>query len=650
MISCQSIRKSFENNVILLGVTFSLPSNGFFILRGQNGSGKSTLLKILAGFDLDHGGALSFDGAEVTKKNADWFSSADVSYISQDPLCFEDETVLGNVLLTCGRGGAKEAKGLLAQVGLEGLSSERAASLSLGEKERLSLAMALSKKPRIVLCDEVTANLDPANAEKVLSILREAAKTSLVVFATHEALGVKADGTLTLDKGAVSVSGFNGQELGKSHPVSLKMPLLAAMRKYLKGERAFFAAFLLMASFIAGLSVYFGSVYSSLDSLGKVSAYLSESYLANARAVAVDPAKASENDLLTNQLGESYFFDLTDGSDYHAGSALSGVFFLSDQSAFAPRGIAVAKDGSGADLGRLPQSENEVMISSLSYPYVLSAIEKNNSLTPSEAKAAFFSGNFLSGISPDTVISGVYEAEGISPIILAGSSLKGRPERASFAFMSESVFGLESHPFFENGSSSHIYYEAKSDFLSEGKAAADLDQRLVLNMAAEALIDSGGAGNNNYAALFEGRNLVLKRNEDADLQFMVWIALALGLSSGVVFALTFYFRNEKRYLALRLVGASRKEELAGSLGLWASASVLSLALGLGGGVLAAAVADAAFSSALVGAPVSVFGVSLLSAILPAVATLFGALFFAFLALLFLAPRDLSRSLGRWRSK
>ncbi len=186
-----------DQNVVmgLNAVSLRFCAGEFVAVTGRSGSGKSTLGHIL-------GGLLGYESGElyVAGRPTSHFDAADyeryrrdeVSFISQSYGILPGLSVEENVMSALRLSGMEKAeakavaKQILTEVELWSLKSRRAAKLSSGQKQRLSIARALAKPGRVLIADEPTGNLDPENSKKVIDLLRRAAKTRLVILITHE--------------------------------------------------------------------------------------------------------------------------------------------------------------------------------------------------------------------------------------------------------------------------------------------------------------------------------------------------------------------------------------------------------------------------------------------------------------------------------
>ena len=189
----------------------------FVAVTGESGSGKSTLAHVLGGILPYESGELYLRGKPTSHYDSgDWesYRRDSVSFISQSYGILPGSTVLTNVVSALRLSGMdradarREAEDILRRVELWDKRGRRAAKLSSGQKQRLSIARALAKPAEILIADEPTGNLDGENSAKVIELLAEAAKTRLVILITHEfseAEGVATrrialrDGHVTLD-------------------------------------------------------------------------------------------------------------------------------------------------------------------------------------------------------------------------------------------------------------------------------------------------------------------------------------------------------------------------------------------------------------------------------------------------------------------
>lgn len=184
MLRAEGLCKTYCGRDVLRGVTFGVPAGCALAIVGENGSGKSTLLRLLSGMERPDDGHIYYEGRSVLGDRA--FLRRHVGYVPQTPLLDDALTVSQQLSLwSCACGCARDAESE-ALLGIEPLSSCRVRTLSGGEAQRLSIAMALQSKPDILLMDEATNGLDSAFAEALLQYLEaHLARGGVLVWATH---------------------------------------------------------------------------------------------------------------------------------------------------------------------------------------------------------------------------------------------------------------------------------------------------------------------------------------------------------------------------------------------------------------------------------------------------------------------------------
>jgi putative ABC transport system ATP-binding protein len=184
-----------EETAALRGVSLSVHRGEMVAVVGPSGSGKSTLMACLAGLDEPDGGHVVVAGARLTRRPESHRAALRARHIGvllQSGNLIEHLTVAGNIALAQSLAGPREGSHqaapaeLLAGVGLTGRAGARPSTLSGGEAARAGLAVALANDPEILLADEPTAEVDGANEQRVLELLRHRVEAGrAVVVATH---------------------------------------------------------------------------------------------------------------------------------------------------------------------------------------------------------------------------------------------------------------------------------------------------------------------------------------------------------------------------------------------------------------------------------------------------------------------------------
>lgn len=214
LIEFQNVTKQYFTGVHILNalddVSFSIEKGEFVVILGPSGAGKSTLLNLLGGMESATKGAILVDGKAITDMNAGTltkYRAADVGFVFQFYNLIPTLTALENVELVrdiCP--GATPAVQALEQVGLLDHKYQFPSQLSGGEQQRVSIARAVSKNPKMLLCDEPTGALDSETGVQILTLLqnlsRQQEKTVIIV--THNAaLAEAADKVIRLKNGKI---------------------------------------------------------------------------------------------------------------------------------------------------------------------------------------------------------------------------------------------------------------------------------------------------------------------------------------------------------------------------------------------------------------------------------------------------------------
>lgn len=210
ILEIRNISKSFGDNKVLDGLSFSVPENSIFGFVGQNGAGKTTTMKMILGLLKADSGSISVCGEKVsfgqTKTNRDIGYLPDVpefySYMRPKEylkLCGEI-TGLPNEKIKA------RSEELLTLVGLQGIN-KKIGGFSRGMKQRLGIAQALLNEPRLLICDEPTSALDPLGRKEILDILQQVKGKTTVIFSTRILSDVErvCDQVAVLHKGKLAL-------------------------------------------------------------------------------------------------------------------------------------------------------------------------------------------------------------------------------------------------------------------------------------------------------------------------------------------------------------------------------------------------------------------------------------------------------------
>jgi len=201
---------------ILKGINLQIEEGMSAAITGQSGSGKSTLLNILGGLDRADEGSVFIGNDEITslsEKEMSAYRSKLVGFIFQFHYLLKDFTALENIMIPAYIAGMKKrdaadrARALLADVKLEDRKNHFPSQLSGGERQRVAVARSMVNDPALILADEPTGNLDPANSDIVSELLYAAAQKkgkTLVVVTHDEKTAARASVRLILENGQLS--------------------------------------------------------------------------------------------------------------------------------------------------------------------------------------------------------------------------------------------------------------------------------------------------------------------------------------------------------------------------------------------------------------------------------------------------------------
>jgi putative ABC transport system ATP-binding protein len=209
VVQIENLRKEFGSVRALDGVSFSVEPGEWIAIMGPSGSGKTTLINILGGLDTPTSGRAIVDGTDVARLDEAGLTrlrAEKIGFIFQQFHLVPYLTALENVMLAQyfhSTADESEARAALTRVGLADRITHLPSQLSGGEQQRVAVARALINHPKLILADEPTGNLDEANEEIVLRLLRELhAEGHTIIMVTHAAsIGQLADRCINLAHG-----------------------------------------------------------------------------------------------------------------------------------------------------------------------------------------------------------------------------------------------------------------------------------------------------------------------------------------------------------------------------------------------------------------------------------------------------------------
>ena len=213
-IRLEEVRKIYQTGQVVTkavdGINFTISEGEFVVIIGASGAGKTTILNILGGMDTVTSGSVFVDGNDIAKysrRQLTQYRRNDIGFVFQFYNLVPNLTALENVELALQISkNPLDAEQILSDVGLSERLSNFPAQLSGGEQQRVSIARALAKNPKLLLCDEPTGALDYQTGKSILKLLqdtcRERNKTVIVI--THNlAIAPIADRVIEIKSGKV---------------------------------------------------------------------------------------------------------------------------------------------------------------------------------------------------------------------------------------------------------------------------------------------------------------------------------------------------------------------------------------------------------------------------------------------------------------
>ena len=205
------------------GIDFSIDKGEFVVVVGPSGAGKTTVLNILGGMDKASGGEVLVDGKDIaryTQKQQTGYRRNDIGFVFQFYNLVPNLTALENVELALQISrNPLDAKTVMQEVGLGDRLNNFPAQLSGGEQQRVSIARALAKNPKLLLCDEPTGALDYQTGKAILKLRQDMCRErgmTVIVITHNSALTPMADRVIRIKNGKVSEMYRN------EHPVSVE--------------------------------------------------------------------------------------------------------------------------------------------------------------------------------------------------------------------------------------------------------------------------------------------------------------------------------------------------------------------------------------------------------------------------------------------
>lgn len=211
-VELKDVRKSYHMGEITIhavdGIEFAIEKGEFVVIVGPSGAGKTTVLNILGGMDTATAGEIWVDGVNIgaySEKKLTAYRRNDIGFVFQFYNLLQNLTALENVELAlqiCKN--PLDAERVLIDVGLGERLDNFPAQLSGGEQQRVSIARALAKNPKLLLCDEPTGALDYQTGKSILKLLQDTCrqrKMTVIVITHNSALAPMADRVIQIKNG-----------------------------------------------------------------------------------------------------------------------------------------------------------------------------------------------------------------------------------------------------------------------------------------------------------------------------------------------------------------------------------------------------------------------------------------------------------------
>ncbi|TNF31292.1 MAG: ABC transporter ATP-binding protein [Deltaproteobacteria bacterium] len=215
LFQIENVKKTYGKVHALRGVNLSLEGNSQYVICGASGSGKSTLLYLLGGLDRPSEGRILVEGKDLSSYDDESlarYRNLYVGFVFQFHFLLPSMNCMNNIMLPAQIGGAtpsdlKENVQVLAEkLGVTHCLKKYPYELSGGEQQRVNIIRALSLRPKLLLCDEPTGNLDSENSMKVTSLLKQLAteyQSTLVVVTHDDKVAAHFDNKISMVDGSV---------------------------------------------------------------------------------------------------------------------------------------------------------------------------------------------------------------------------------------------------------------------------------------------------------------------------------------------------------------------------------------------------------------------------------------------------------------
>mgnify|MGYP001850909099 FL=1 len=190
MIEVKHLTKRYGNHTAVDDISFTVEDGCIYGLLGPNGAGKSTTMNILTGYLSATDGTVTIDGHDIAEEPAE--AKACIGYLPEQPPLYQDMTVTEYLLFVAELKGVRKKAARRAAVeevcgrtGLQGMEVRLIRNLSKGYRQRVGIAAALLGTPKVIILDEPTVGLDPAQMIEIRSLIHDLGKTHTVILSSH---------------------------------------------------------------------------------------------------------------------------------------------------------------------------------------------------------------------------------------------------------------------------------------------------------------------------------------------------------------------------------------------------------------------------------------------------------------------------------
>ena len=225
MIQVEHLTKRYGGHTAVDDISFTVEDGCIYGLLGPNGAGKSTTMNIITGYLSATDGTVTINGHDIAEEPA--AAKACIGYLPEQPPLYQDMTVREYLLFVAELKGTRKKADRIAAVenacartGLQEMEGRLIRNLSKGYRQRVGIAQALLGSPQLIILDEPTVGLDPAQVIGIRKLIRELGKTHTVILSSHILSEVQAvcSRVLILSKGALVAEGTPEQLSEKLSP------------------------------------------------------------------------------------------------------------------------------------------------------------------------------------------------------------------------------------------------------------------------------------------------------------------------------------------------------------------------------------------------------------------------------------------------